>query len=359
MARYNSYRTSVFLLFGAIKVNTIYWQWISHCRVPFCHTPHWLLSFFGMVRSFTLALLAMVALSARANSKPSRAAAAVKQMHSETIGKHNLASSRTANPSATTNNPRHVLRKWRSTLFARTMDMYKQLEFAKAALIEPQGGRRFDLFDPFLTCPDGRPPIRFGKSGEGGKLLCSDVLAARDCVVYSLGSNGDFSFEEDVLARTTCTVVTFDCTSVARSVGARHKFVGKCLGSEMRMAADPASWITLEAAMESMGHVKLSLLKIDVEGAEFDVLSAWALDSLSLPRHIAMELHYDDLYWGTPAARNSSDISNLIWPLHKMRLADLALFMSHVSGAGYGIVSREDNDASPHCSELTLLRVRQ
>jgi hypothetical protein len=39
-----------------------------------------------------------------------------------------------------------------------------------------------------------------------------------------------------------------------------------------------------------------------------------------------------------------------------MRLSDLAMFASHLAGAGYGIVAREDNPTCPHCSELTLVR---
>ena len=249
------------------------------------------------------------------------------------------------------------LTRWRSSLFARTMTLYKQTEVARGALGEPEGWRRFDLFDPFLTCPDGKAPVRYGATGDGGKLLCADVLAEPGCVVYSLGSNGDFAFEEDILARTQCSVVTFDCTSTAKTISTRHQFVHKCLGSDKRMADDPASWVTLEAAMASLGHRRLSLLKIDVEGAEYDVLAAWSQDSPVLPRQIAMELHYDGIYSGTRASNNPADTSNLLWPLHKMRLTDLALFMSHVAGAGYGIVSREDNALCQHCSEVTLLRV--
>ena len=259
-----------------------------------------------------------------------------------------------ATPVAT---PHQRLSNWRSTLFGRTMAAYKKLEHAEGALVEPEGARRFDLFDPFLTCPDGRAPVRFGAASDGGKFICADVLNAPDCVVYSLGSNGDFAFEETILERTACTVVTFDCTSEARVVNPRHLYVKKCLGSAERMAGDPGSWITLEAAMASMGHADLALLKIDIEGAEYDVLSEWTQDAPGLPRQVAVEVHYDWIYWMTPAFRDSKDTSNLLWPMHKMRLADLALFMSHLTGAGYGVVSREDNDRSPHCSEFTLLRV--
>jgi FkbM family methyltransferase len=302
-----------------------------------------------------LALVAVVVLSGCAGSQQR----GERVVSAAAVGGNAKSTTITTRPAGAGATARQALRAWRSTLFARTMTAYKEIEHAEGALVEPQGGRRFDLFDPFVSCPDGAPPVRFGAASDGGKFICADVLAAPDCVVYSLGSNNDFAFEEDVLKRTECTVVTFDCTSAARTVDRRHRFVKKCLGSTDRMAANPAAWITLEAAMASMGHDKLALLKIDVEGAEYDVLSAWAQDAPGLPRQLAMEVHYDGIYWNTPAYRNSKDTSNLVWPMHKMRMTDLALFMSHLAGAGYGIVSREDNPSVAHCSELTLLRLHR
>lgn len=109
--------------------------------------------------------------------------------------------------------------------------------------------------------------------------------------------------------------------------------------------------------MADLNIRRLDLLKIDIEGAEYDVLGSWSQTSLSLPHQLSMEVHYNDIYSGTPAFKNRDDVSNLVWPLHVMKLSDLALFMSHLAGAGYGIVSREDNVRSPHCSEFTLVRV--
>lgn len=64
----------------------------------------------------------------------------------------------------------------------------------------------FELFgtgnnqEAVLTCPVGEL-TRVGKGGDGGKMLCMDYLNSRkgDCIVYSLGSNGQFDFEEDIL----------------------------------------------------------------------------------------------------------------------------------------------------------------
>ena len=248
------------------------------------------------------------------------------------------------------------LQEWQENLFSKTMKLYRDVETKAGTLIEPQGHRRFDLFSPFIDCPDGNRPVRFGASGDGGKLICEDILSGPDCIVYSLGSHGDFSFEMEIIKRTSCRVVTFDCTVDAKPFDQRHTFVKKCLGSHERMQANAGEWTTLTAAMQALGHTKIDLLKIDIEGSEYDVMEGWKKTD-KLPRQVSIEIHYSGIYYGTSSYKNASDTSNLLWPLHEMKLSDLALFMVHLSQVGYGIVSREDNELAHHCSELTLLNV--
>lgn len=60
------------------------------------------------------------------------------------------------------------------------------------------GHARFDLFNPFVTCPPGMVLRRVGGKGgntDGGKWLCGFQALRAPCTVLSLGSNNDFSFE--------------------------------------------------------------------------------------------------------------------------------------------------------------------
>lgn len=43
-----------------------------------------------------------------------------------------------------------------------------------------------------MTCPTGKDGLnRIGNDGEGGKMICTELLkGTEDCVVFSLGSNG-------------------------------------------------------------------------------------------------------------------------------------------------------------------------
>lgn len=91
---------------------------------------------------------------------------------------------------------------------------------------------------------------------------------------------------------------------------------------------------------------------------EYDVFAEWhADDGPLLPHQISVEIHYERLYLWTKADSKVDDFSNLFWPLHKLSLGEVALFMQHMAHLGYGVVSRDDNPDCLWCTELTLVRV--
>lgn len=66
--------------------------------------------------------------------------------------------------------------------------------------LEPPAYSRYDLFNPFVDCPDGTTLTRLGPEGDGGKWLCMASNTFKEpCVAYSIGSNGDYGFEEAIL----------------------------------------------------------------------------------------------------------------------------------------------------------------
>jgi hypothetical protein len=70
--------------------------------------------------------------------------------------------------------------------------------------------RAWDFYAPDYNCPLLKE--RVGRIGDGGKWVCGMRLLseARRCLVYSLGSQGDTTFEDEFLSRTLCEVHTFD-----------------------------------------------------------------------------------------------------------------------------------------------------
>lgn len=108
--------------------------------------------------------------------------------------------------------------------------------FATHPAKELSGWQRYDAFMPFLSCPPSMPLRRVGSAADGGKIICDVGRLAPPCVVYSLGSQGDYSFEREMLALTQCEVHTFDCERHATRVahaGALLSVVWHCGGDEM------------------------------------------------------------------------------------------------------------------------------
>lgn len=124
-----------------------------------------------------------------------------------------------------------------------------------------------------------------------------------------------------------------------------YRYIKKCLGNEQRMAENPNEWVTLPQAMAEHGHDEITLLKIDIEGGEYDVLPTMRIGSRHVPMQIAVELHFLDLvrygillacvmwlyvclvalqppaqntrqplqYVGTSAHNNPNDFTNTFW----------------------------------------------
>ena len=66
--------------------------------------------------------------------------------------------------------------------------------------LEPPAYTRYDLFNPIVDCPGGTPMTRLGPPVDGGKWLCMAGSSLHDpCIAYSIGSAGDYGFEEAIL----------------------------------------------------------------------------------------------------------------------------------------------------------------
>ena len=141
----------------------------------------------------------------------------------------------------------------------------------------------------------------------------------------------------------------------------RHKYLKKCIGTAARAEHDP-KFITLANAVQDLGLKLVTLLKIDIEGSEFDELASWQVEhAATLPEMIAIEVHNSEvIYSGTSAyGQTNSDAAKdvLIWPMMHLQQSDMALFFGGVARLGYALASREDNPIGNCCSEFLLLKV--
>lgn len=123
-----------------------------------------------------------------------------------------------------------------------------------------------DNYEPTFSC---RFEQRLGNNGDGGKWIC-DVYQLRTrskCLVYSFGSNGEFSFENETKrVLPNCEIHTFD-KKIFKCSNFCH-FHQVQLGNHRDSRTKSLRMIMKELKHQ---HRYLDILKIDVEGAEFDI----------------------------------------------------------------------------------------
>mmetsp|Transcript_75742 Transcript_75742/g.225811 ORF Transcript_75742/g.225811 Transcript_75742/m.225811 type:complete len:374 (-) Transcript_75742:98-1219(-) len=151
-------------------------------------------------------------------------------------------------------------------------------------------------FEPSFSCDSER---RLGPQGEGGKWVCDPhKIAARTaagdgCLVYSIGSEGRFGFEEAVHREISaaCEIHTFDQNdwSVYSPIPP-PRYVAYHVGRVGPWPGTPVSEL-----YEKLGHGRrtLDILKIDCEGCEWTTYRSW-LTARVRPRQILVELHNFD-----------------------------------------------------------------
>ncbi|KAJ3881925.1 methyltransferase domain-containing protein [Lentinula edodes] len=165
----------------------------------------------------------------------------------------------------------------------------------------------WDYFPASFNCP--HEVRRIGLLGDGGKWVCglSRLVDKKDCVVYSVGINRESSFEGDLLINTNyCRVWGYDSSvkGFAKQIPAseRHRttFHRYTLAGVDRPASEsePAMY-TLNTLMQMNEHQHIDILKVDVEGWEFDtftnLIKSFAEQDLPLPfGQLQLEIHVWD-----------------------------------------------------------------
>jgi len=163
-------------------------------------------------------------------------------------------------------------------------------------------------FEPEFTCPH---EFRLGKLGDGGKWACDPHRIAQTnengkCIVYSIGSNGNFVFEAEVFKHVSkdCEIHTFDINAMGRrkvfadeakkaGVNFHHWGLGPVTNAHSNMK-------TFKEMIVALKHEKgtIDLMKIDCERCEYDQYQQWLKDWKELGmtvRQVMIELHNSDM----------------------------------------------------------------
>jgi len=242
--------------------------------------------------------------------------------------------------------------------------------------------RRFDALGPVLQCP---PDIlsTFG-TGDEEKHVCglpaktttlqgaNSSAATKPCVIISIGSANNWVFELAVgKAFPHCQIHTLDCTVagvVPSALASQATFHSVCLGprdEEVPLVRRPEKY-SYKNQMDRIGLKKLKMvtwvtflgsigldsppevLKVDIEGYEWSVLTAMAASAPLhiLPKSISLELHY------------AGAMTNLEWYGRSRSPYEIGAWMDFMfTRGGYVLVDRNDNPFCPHCSEIVIARM--
>ena len=121
--------------------------------------------------------------------------------------------------------------------------------------------------------------VRLGAHGEGGKTACSPlaVTASAPCFVVSVGSNGESSFEDSVLAlNQSCEVDTIDPNKLPTPTTQSHNVFRERFTDKFAMRPRYV-------------NRTISLLKIDCDGCEFEGLLPWL--AATCTEQVLIEVH--------------------------------------------------------------------
>ncbi|KAF9141806.1 hypothetical protein BGX30_004100 [Mortierella sp. GBA39] len=189
---------------------------------------------------------------------------------------------------------------YKRTQYIRKNNYYTGAWFPKSEEMMPV----WWYFQPSFNCP--HEVERVGRLNDGGKWMCGmpvlESMTKEDkCVIYSVGVFDDSSWEKEMIDRTNCQVFAFDA-SVDRIAGdaagdPNIHFFKYFIGGKDKVGKDGTIWKTLKTIMKENGHEWIDVLKIDIEGTEFDALNAMMDQFDILPfSQLQLEIHlYSDV----------------------------------------------------------------
>eukprot|EP00438_Fugacium_kawagutii_P000012 Skav224856 [mRNA] locus=scaffold322:137844:138605:+ [translate_table: standard] len=149
-------------------------------------------------------------------------------------------------------------------------------------------------FDPNFNCDFAR---RLGRYGDGGKWVCDPhrltlkALFGPGCLVYSVGSNGDISFETAVHRSISplCEIHTFDLNPWSYYTNSKMPDFMHFHNQQIGANPPAKSFPEIVNELQHSGRT-IDIFKIDCEGCEWDMFQSWFDAGVDI-RMILIELH--------------------------------------------------------------------
>jgi len=151
---------------------------------------------------------------------------------------------------------------------------------------------------------------RIGYQGEGGKWVCdpSKIRAQETCLVYSIGSHGQYDFEEAVhnSISSKCEIHTVDMKPWNEYT--KHAPPGYVTYHVNKIG--PAPDTPIDALVTTLGHTgrEIDIFKIDCEGCEWATYKSWFGGGVHI-RQILVEIH------GTGGGHGAHEFFNTLFDM--------------------------------------------
>lgn len=209
-------------------------------------------------------------------------------------------------------------------------------------------------YEPDFSC-QFRKRVGGNGYGDGPKWVCDphrliDISKERKkshpdrpgCLIYSVGSNGDFSFElalQNMLGKDTCEVHIFDMRNFAKKMPENMNMHFHQWGLSHESMESGYVYKSFQDTIKELGHEDfpaIDVFKIDCEGCEYATFPDWLDESTPMLQQILVETH-------ASSANNMKD------------------FFDSLKEAGYVKYSKEHNTQLPNlpCYEYGFLKLRK
>ena len=185
--------------------------------------------------------------------------------------------------------------------------------------------------------------LRIGDTNDGGYILDSNLDSLDLCLSFGIGDNMRF---EDEISSYVKRVFMFDHTIQSPILSnPTMTFFKKGLGLK-----STSNMFTLIEVLQMASPFTDAILKMDIEGAEVEILASFPSEKLNCFRQITLELH------GLHSIGRNEYFSNLVKCLNNLNMNHSLISVHPNNWAKFVIV---DGSPFPDVLELTYLRQDQ
>jgi len=206
-----------------------------------------------------------------------------------------------------------------------------------------------DLLNSFRICGSCKDFRRFGEHLDGGYLICMDHLAKGDIqAAYSMGIDDHDLWSKDIYTSYDVPVFQYDCTvDKAAQDCDSCSFYKSCLKGEDGDGVEDPMNLTLQQVLTKTSKAdtpdRSLLMKMDIEGGEWQALGTASDETLRKFRQLVVEFH-----WLADESQHVQFVSTL------RRLKEAGFRIVHLHGNNAAPMYEHGDFRIPDVLEVTL-----